>query len=124
MRLLKKSISNLLLKLFAKCNLVDTFLYSFLAVFFLITFQNCDGHKKLDIDTLSKVYVDLLVVEDFYSGTDSLKIKKDEIFKKYDIDSSSYYEKYKSLKFDDEKWNEFFNLSQTYLDTLKSNQAK
>lgn len=120
MRLLNKSINKLLEKFDYKRKVI----YPFLTLILLITFPSCGSQKKLDIETLSKVYVDLLVAEDFYSGTDSLKIKKDEIFKKYETDSASYFETYRSLQFDDEKWNEFFNLSQTYLDTLKAMREK
>ncbi|MFZ1290741.1 MAG: hypothetical protein WAR79_11665 [Melioribacteraceae bacterium] len=95
---------------------------------YLTTFSflllNCSEQKSIDINTLSKVYVDLLVVEDFYMGTDSLKIKKAEVFNKYEIDTSSYFNSYRALQYDSEKWNEFFNLSQTYLDTLKASQKK
>lgn len=102
----------------------QTFSTLFFLVVILISFQFCSNQKNVDLETLSKVYVDLLVVEDFYSGTDSVKIKKEEVFKKYEIDSTSYFNSYKSLKYNDAKWNEFFNLSQAYLDTLKSKQKK
>ncbi|MBK7106151.1 MAG: hypothetical protein IPH62_12790 [Ignavibacteriae bacterium] len=104
-----------------------TFYHKITAIFlvaFSFSLLNCSQHKSTDLETLSKIYIDLLVVEDFYVGTDSVEIKKKEIFKKYEIDSSTYFNSYRNLKYDDEKWNEFFNLSQTYLDSLKSKQQK
>lgn len=106
----------------------DRFYQTFTTLLFLVVsifaFQNCNNQKNLDLETLSKIYIDLLVVEDFYVGTDSVEIKKKEIFEKYEIDSSTYFNSYRNLQYDDEKWNEFFNLSQTYLDSLKSKQQK
>lgn len=81
---------------------------------------SCSNNPKIELKTLAKTYVDLLVVEDFYIDSDSLEIKKAEVFRNNGIDTSSYFSSFKSIKTDNEKWDEFFNLANTYLDSLKA----
>ena len=95
---------------------------SFLIALFLVSSftLSCSDNSKIELKTLAKTYVDLLVVEDFYVDSDSLEIKKAEVFSKNGIDTSSYFSSFKSIKTDNEKWDEFFNLANTYLDSLKA----
>ena len=95
---------------------------SFLIALFLVSSFtiSCSNNPKIELKTLAKTYVDLLVVEDFYVDSDSLEIKKAEVFRNNGIDTSSYFSSFKSIKTDNEKWDEFFNLANTYLDSLKA----
>ena len=80
----------------------------------------CSEDKDVNLDKLAKVYVDLLVVEDYYEGTDSLAIKKAEIYEKYNLDTAAFNRSFRKINYDQEKWNEFFKIANTYLDSLKA----
>lgn len=95
----------------------------FLVIIFMIvslSFFRCSEDKDVNLDKLAKVYVDLLVVEDYYEGTDSLEIKKAEIYEKYDLDTATFNKSFRKINYDQEKWNEFFKITNTYLDSLKA----
>lgn len=92
-----------------------------LILFFLI---GCEDKQEIEIDTLAKVYVDVLVVEDFYNNTDSLETKRAEVFEKYSVTEAIYDSTFKQFTYDKEKWDSFFKLANTYLDTLKSDLKK
>ena len=92
----------------------------FISSIFLISFAKCSDDKEVELDKLAKAYVDLLVVEDYYEGTDSLIIKKAEVYKKYNLDTATYNASFRRINYDQEKWNEFFKLANTYLDSLKA----
>ena len=76
------------------------------------------------METLALVYVDLLVVDDLYLDTDSLEIKRTEVFNKYSVSQAEYDSTFKMFSSDKEKWDLFFDLANTYLDTLKSDLKK
>lgn len=80
---------------------------------------NCSESENVELEKLSKVYVDLLIVEDFYKDTDSLELKRDEVFIKYSINEAIYDSSFKKFEYDSEKWETFFDLSNAYLDSLK-----
>ena len=92
----------------------------FISSIFLISFAKCSDDKEVELDKLAKAYVDLLVIEDYYEGTDSLIIKKAEVYKKYDLDTTKFNASLRNLSYDQEKWNEFFKLTNIYLDSLKA----
>lgn len=85
----------------------------------------CNNHKKIDTETLSKVYVDIMVAQEIYlPNFDSLKIQKEKIFNKYGITEQDYYYNLDSYKADTETWNRFFASSLAYLDTLRKQNLK
>lgn len=92
------------------------FIFLFIAINLLFACSN----DEINLNTLAKVYVDLSVAEDYYNNSDSLKTIKEEIFRKYSINEEVYKQSF--LKFDanKEKWDEFYKIANTYLDTLKS----
>jgi sugar diacid utilization regulator len=100
--------------------------YSGLVFILFISFLlfNCSSDNRIDEKILAKIYVEKLIVEEQYPNKDSLKIKTDEIFKKYSISRNSYVNAVKSLDYDKEKWEEFFKYSKEYIDTLKANLNK
>ncbi len=95
-----------------------------LVLFLLLCTIGCNDKKEVEIETLAQVYVDLLVAEDFYKNTDSLEIKRTEIFEKYTVSEVEYDSTFKIFGYDKEKWEKFFELAVSYLDTLKSEQKK
>ena len=82
---------------------------------------SCENKQEIAVEELAKIYVDLLVAEDFYSNTDSLIIKRNSVFEKYGITEQLYDSTFENFEDDREKWESFFKLTNEYLDTLKSN---
>lgn len=93
---------------------------SIVLFFTFFFFSFCSTQKKEDKEIIAKIYVDLLVVEEFYTNPDSIQIKKGEAFDKYQIDKSVYDESIKNLRANQKEWDEFFLLANKYLDTLKA----
>jgi hypothetical protein len=81
---------------------------------------SCADNENIELEKLSKVYVDLLIVEDFYKDNDSLDLKREEVFKEFSITEAMYDSAFKKFEHDSEKWELFFRLSNAYLDSLKS----
>ena len=94
---------------------------SFALLSILLLFS-CQNESSIENDKLAKVYVDLLLADELYADTDSLERKKTEVFEKYSIAEEDYDSSFSKLEYDAEKWNEFFDLATTYLDTLKAQQ--
>ena len=92
--------------------------------FLLLSFFACTDKNEVKVETLAQVYVDLLVIEDYYSNTDSLQIKRQEVFTKYSTSEEIYDSTFKMFSHDSDKWENFFELANTYLDTLKSDLKK
>lgn len=93
-----------------------------ISLFLLITLSlyfGCSNDESVELEKLSKVYVDLLIVEDFYKNTDSLEIKRSEVFSNHSINEVLYDSSFKKFEYDSEKWKLFFELSNAYLDSLK-----
>lgn len=95
------------------------YLLLFLISLFFIT--NCKENNEIEKETLAKAYVDILVVEEYFQNIDSLRIEKQKVFQNYSIDQESYDLEIKSFSSNQESWDEFFKLANTYLDTLKAN---
>ncbi|MCP5061251.1 MAG: hypothetical protein GY936_02155 [Ignavibacteriae bacterium] len=95
--------------------------YLVLFIISLIIITNCSENNLIEKETLAKAYVDILVVEEYYQNIDSLRIEKEKVFQKYSIDQESYDLEIKSFSSNQESWDEFFKLANTYLDTLKAN---
>lgn len=93
---------------------------SFVLLFTLFFFSFCSTQEKENKEIIAKIYVDLLVVEEFYTNPDSIRIKKAEVFDKYQIDKAVYNESLINLSSDQKEWDEFFSLANKYLDTLKA----
>ena len=96
-------------------------------VFFIlltVSIFNCSSNNKINEETLAKVYVDKLIVEEQYQKNDSLETKINGVFKKYSITKEDYKNEIKKIGYDKEHWEKFFTFSQNYLDTLKSELDK
>lgn len=88
-------------------------------IFPIILHVSCSDGKKIDDTQLAQAYVDLLVVEDYYSESDSLDMKRERVFKKYSISEEEYDTAFVKMSYDAERWENFFNLANSYLDSLK-----
>lgn len=85
---------------------------------------SCSNNQEIEVEQLARVYVDLQVTADIYSNSDSLEIKRLEVFEKYSISEEVYDSTFIKFSYDKEKWERFFKLANTYLDTLKSDLKK
>jgi len=85
----------------------------------LILIAAC-SESEVDSDIMSKTYVEILIAkETFPKGSDTLASAEKNIFEKYNVSAKEYYSTLESYKTDQEKWDEFFEKSRTYLDSLK-----
>lgn len=93
-------------------------------IIFFITLFLLGCNKNVDDDTLVKVFVENLIVQErYYNNSQVLEIKKQEIFKKYNIDESKFMNSLLSLKYDRDKWNNFIRKSNDLLYDLKNSGA-
>lgn len=91
---------------------------------FLILCFACSDSQNIEVEQLAKIYVDLQVVSDTYHDTDSLELKRNQVFEHYSITDEIYDSTFKYFSYDKEKWEEFFQLANNYLDTLKADLKK
>ncbi|MFZ6033244.1 MAG: hypothetical protein ACOYVE_08045 [Melioribacter sp.] len=93
-----------------------------LAFFFLpALFFGCKQKTQIEDRIASELYVHILIINEKYGAeSDSSKVYKKELFKKYNIDEKQFDDYLKSLEEDKEKWELFFNLSEEYLNRLKA----
>jgi hypothetical protein len=92
-------------------------IFTICSILFIVS---CKDEKLIDEEIAAKAYVDLLIAdEQFDKNSDSLKTKRDEIFKKYAIDGERYQYSYAEFAKDEEVWKSFNASAQAYLDTLK-----
>ena len=98
---------------------------TFLLILFVsVLLYSCGKKENIDREVLAHTYVELLIAEQQYlEKPDSLEIAKREVFSKYNLNEEEYIsglENYQSKK---EKWDLFFVSAQTYLDSLKAENA-
>lgn len=85
----------------------------------IILFAACSDNA-VDPDVMSKIYVEILIAkETFPKGSDTLASAEKNIFEKYNVSAEEYYSTLESYKTDQEKWDEFFEKSRIFLDSLK-----
>ena len=83
---------------------------------------SCDDNSHIEPEKLAHIYVDLLVVEDYYSNSDSLTVKRNEFFEKYKVKEENYDSTFKYFKYNQKEWDYFFELANSYLDSLKARE--
>lgn len=67
------------------------------------------------------MYVDILIAEQTYQfDLDSLNSAVQNVYVIHGISKSTYDDEVNRLTADEGRWNEFFDLAQTYLDSLKT----
>ncbi|NLT50816.1 MAG: hypothetical protein GXX85_07880 [Ignavibacteria bacterium] len=88
-------------------------------IIMFVSFFSCSDNKN-DIETISKIYVEELVVREQYGGNYKLyKENYSEILKKYGHTKESYKNALKQIGNDPDKWESFFSESLIYLNELK-----
>ncbi|TSA28968.1 MAG: DUF4296 domain-containing protein [Ignavibacteriales bacterium] len=88
-----------------------------------IVFFGC-SKEKVPEETLIKVYVENVVVEETYStNSDSLQTHRSLIFSKYKITEKDFQNELEKYANDKTKWESFFKKANDYLNDLKKNNA-
>ncbi len=86
----------------------------------LFIFNFCSKSDNIDKQIAVKVYVEFLIINETYpANSDSIEIKKELVLKEFDIALDEYNKIISGLKDDKKEWNEFFKLSQQYLNQKK-----
>ena len=88
--------------------------------------SGCESKSdKVPAEKIAKVYVDLLVTKELHrNNPDTLDVLEKDIFARYGIDSSYYKKTLESFKDDKTKWDEFFKIAKSYLDSLRKDLTK
>ena len=69
---------------------------------------------------MAHVFVDILIAEQMYQhDLDSLNLVVQSVYEKYSITKEIYDNQINGFSSDAEQWEEFFDLAQSYLDSLK-----
>jgi hypothetical protein len=90
-------------------------------IFILTSFTFCTKEEGLPKKKLAHMYVDILIADQTYQfNLDSLNIAVQNVYEKHGISKSIYDDEVSRLSADEETWNEFFDMAQTYLDSLKT----
>ena len=93
-------------------------LISFVVLTILIS--ACSKQKEYDKTKMAHLYVDILIAGESYKhNIDSLKIVTDSLYSYYQISDEEYKRGIEKFNYSEETWDEFFKLSEEYLDTLK-----
>lgn len=89
----------------------------------LLLCSDCGGGKASE-EVLVKVYVENVIADQtFTKNPDSLRIKKEAVFKKYGITEQEFESELRKYSQDKERWASFFKKANTYLDDLKKSNA-
>jgi len=86
----------------------------------ILIISACSNNPELEDEELAKLYVELMVVDDMYRDSDSLKLKRIETFQKYSTTKEFYDSTFIQFTHERERWENFFNLTSIYLDSLKA----
>ena len=82
------------------------------------------GREKTSEEVLVKVYVENVIADQtFTKNSDSLRLKKEAVFKKYGITEQEFESELGKYSQDKERWASFFKKANTYLDDLKKSNA-
>jgi len=91
-----------------------------LLIFAAVVLVYCK-HEISDDEKLAKLYVDMVFAREKFIYNDSLyQAEKLGVLKKYKITEEEYLNSLHELKYEDERWAEFFTKAKTYVDTLES----
>lgn len=92
-----------------------------IVLFVLITFSNCKEEEGLPKQKIAHMYVDILIAEQTYQfDLDSLNSAVENVFVEHGISKEIYDGEVNKFNADEKQWKEFFDLAQTYLDSLKT----
>lgn len=92
-------------------------------LFFAIIISSC-ASKKIDDDTLVKIFVEKLIIDEkYYNNKDSIINKNKELFNKYKINEKEFEEALRKKNYNREEWATFFKKSNQLLYDLKNSGA-
>jgi hypothetical protein len=90
----------------------------------IIILTGCRSKNDEKLQTVAMIYVENVMLEDKYSDRpDTLITLRNKIFEKYRLSKDEYKKIFDGLSAEKEKWDEFFTLSEKYLDTLKNRNS-
>ncbi len=98
---------------------------NFLVIFFsVIIFCFGCSKEKIPEETLIKVYVENVIVEETYAAnTDSLRAHQQIVFSKYKITEKDFQNELERYADNKTKWETFFKKANDYLNDLKKSNA-
>jgi len=89
----------------------------------IVVYSGC-SKEKIPEETLIKVYVENVIVEETYAtNNDSLRTHRQIIFSKYKITEKDFQNELKRYADDKTKWESFFKKANDYLNDLKKSNA-
>lgn len=78
-----------------------------------------------DDEKLARLYVDMVMAREKYIHSDSLyTIEKEKVLEQHKTTEEEYFSSLRELKYEDERWKEFFMKAKTYVDTLEKHNKK
>lgn len=90
-------------------------------IILLFLFTACDNIREVDQDTMVSVYVNIVIAEETYrDNLDSLLIVSSEVYDSFGVTYEEYSFTLNQHKEDKEYWDEFFNKSLAYIDSVSS----
>jgi hypothetical protein len=97
---------------------------NYLLIAFIITFLLCACQKKIDQETLARIYVENIILEEtFANNSEMMKKQKLELFNKYKTSQSEFESNLRELGNDQEKWSKFFKRVNELLEEFKRSGA-
>jgi hypothetical protein len=94
---------------------------AFLFLLIAFFFSAC-SKEKIPEEILVKVYVESVIINESYTfNSDSLRIKKQMVFKKYGVTEKQFETELKEYSQDKGSWERFFKKANDYLNDLKKN---
>lgn len=95
----------------------------FLLLFLALLYSGC-SKEKVSEESLVKVYVENVIAsQTFASNSDSLRVHKETVFKKYGITEKEFEVELGKYSQDKEIWARFFKSANDYLIELKKSKA-
>ena len=92
-------------------------------ILLIFLFLGCNS-KKIDDDTLVKVFVEKLIIDEtYFRDKKILTAKKEELFNKYKIAEKDFEFDLKAKLYNKDEYNDFFRMSNKLLYDLKNSGA-
>jgi len=102
---------------------VKTLTIVLLAILFITV--GCEKQAELDKQTTARIYVDkLFLQEKFSDNSDTVKLKLDSMFLHYHTSEAVFDSSIKFYMADEKRLDDFFDVADDYVDTLKIRTSK
>lgn len=90
----------------------------------LFYFVGCSNAEKIEEDKFIKIYTDLLIAQDSLGNEREKFIsEKNRIFQRHNISEKNYKKTLQYYSEDITRWNEFFEKTITYLESMKKKEG-